>query len=93
MTMADLHLDGNAVAGLLSEVFTVEATTALLTCGSCGATGAVATAIVYPHGPGVVMRCPACAAVVLRLARIRGRLVVDLSGAARVDLGDAPEHP
>ncbi len=39
------HLDGNAAAGDLSEVFTLEATTAMATCAGCGATGAMAQAM------------------------------------------------
>ena len=35
--MDELMLDGNAVAGMLQEVFAVEMTTAIGTCGSCGA--------------------------------------------------------
>jgi Family of unknown function (DUF6510) len=54
-----LMLDGNAVAGLLQEVFAVEMTTALGTCGNCGATDAVGAVHVY-RGAGVVMRCPHC---------------------------------
>ena len=36
--MDALMLDGNAVAGLLQEVFAVEMTTALEACAGCGAT-------------------------------------------------------
>jgi hypothetical protein len=78
--MQDGHLDGNAAAGLLSEVFTPEATSATLTCAACGAEGAVATAIVYTGGPGTVLRCPACRTVLMRFARVRGRLMADLHG-------------
>ena len=39
--MGELMLDGNAIAGLLREVFAVEMTTAIGTCGGCGAAGAV----------------------------------------------------
>jgi len=35
--MGELMLDGNAIAGLLQEVFAVEMTTAIGTCGGCGA--------------------------------------------------------
>ena len=35
--MDELMLDGNAVAGMLGEVFAVEMTTATGTCGNCGA--------------------------------------------------------
>jgi hypothetical protein len=39
--MDELMLDGNAIAGLLQEVFAVEMTTAIGTCGECGAAGPV----------------------------------------------------
>jgi hypothetical protein len=77
---SELRLDGNAAAGLLSEVFTAEATTAVVRCASCGATGAVGAVEVYAQGPGTVLRCPGCSAVLMRFARIRGRVVADLRG-------------
>jgi hypothetical protein len=39
--MDALMLDGNAVAGLLQEVFAVEMTTATVSCNACGRTEAV----------------------------------------------------
>lgn len=57
--MDALTLDGNAVAGLLQEVFAVEMTTAMGTCNACGATDAVGALHVF-RGAGVVMRCPRC---------------------------------
>lgn len=57
--MDALMLDGNAVAGLLQEVFAVEMTTSLVTCGNCGATDAVGATRVF-RGAGVVLRCPSC---------------------------------
>ena len=41
MDATDLRLDGNAVAGLLGEVFAAEMTSALETCDGCGATHAL----------------------------------------------------
>ena len=64
--MEDLRLDGNAAAGLLSEVFTPEATAAVVRCASCGAEGAVGGAMVYANAPGLVIRCPHCSDVVMR---------------------------
>ena len=87
MDERDLRLDGNAAAGLLGELFSVEATTALVTCAGCGATGAVGAVHVYAHGPGTVLRCPGCTAVLLRCARVRGRLVVDLRGVTTLAAG------
>jgi hypothetical protein len=88
MTMSDeLRLDGNAAAGLLSEVFTAEATTAVAACASCGAEGALGAAHVYANAPGLVVRCPGCSAVLMRFARIRDRVVADLRGSATLWLG------
>jgi uncharacterized protein DUF6510 len=82
--MEDQRLDGNAAAGLLSEVFTPEATAAVVRCASCGGEGAVGAAAVYAEAPGLVIRCAHCSDVVMRFARIRGRLVADLRGVARI---------
>ena len=57
--MDALMLDGNAIAGLLREVFAVEMTTALGTCANCGATEPVGAVHLY-HGAGIVLRCPHC---------------------------------
>jgi Family of unknown function (DUF6510) len=57
--MDALMLDGNAVAGLLQEVFAVEITTAVGTCAGCGASEAVGAIHVY-RGAGIVLRCPHC---------------------------------
>jgi hypothetical protein len=80
MLDTDLRLDGNAAAGLLGQLFAVEATTVLVTCASCGADGAVGSVHVYDRGPGTVLRCPACSAVLMRFSQIRGRLFADLRG-------------
>jgi ribosomal protein S27E len=73
-------LDGNAIGGLLLEVFGVEMTTARATCGHCGAVGPVAELVVYRRAPGTVVRCPACGAELMVFSEVRGRGCVDLSG-------------
>lgn len=82
----DLRLDGNAAAGLLSEVFTAEMTTALGTCASCGRTGAIGETHAYLQAPGTVLRCPACEAVVMSIVRTADRLLVDLTGLRRLEI-------
>ena len=86
MEDADLRLDGNAVGGLLAEVFAREMTTATGTCASCGATGQVATLVVYAHAPGTVVRCPSCGSVLLRVVRAEGRLWLDARGLSCLEL-------
>jgi Family of unknown function (DUF6510) len=74
------HLDGNAAAGELSEVFTLDVTTAVATCAGCGMTGPLATAMLYEAGMGAVLRCPSCDAVLLRYARGGGELRLEMRG-------------
>jgi Zn finger protein HypA/HybF involved in hydrogenase expression len=57
--MDELMLDGNAVAGLLQEVFAVEMTSAIATCNECGGSDRVGALQVF-RGAGIVMRCPHC---------------------------------
>lgn len=73
-------LDGNAIGGLLLEVFGVEMTTATATCGNCGAVGLVAELAVYRQAPGTVVRCPACQQVLMVFSQVRGVNCVDLRG-------------
>ena len=72
-------LDGNAVAGLLQEVFAVEMTTAIGTCGDCGATDAVGAMHVY-RGAGIVMRCPHCDNALVRIVKDDARVWIGFQG-------------
>ena len=51
-------VDENAIAGLLHQVFAVEMTTAIGTCGECGAAEPGRGGSRF-RGTGVVMRLPA----------------------------------
>ena len=79
-----VRLDGNAAAGILSEVFVPDITTARATCANCGTIRPLGALLVYAHGMGMVVRCPSCEAVVLRVARTRTRLWLDPTGARLV---------
>lgn len=80
------HLDGNALAGPLGEIFAVDVTTATGRCASCGLTGPVASLRVYGPEPGLVARCPGCDEVVLRMVRGPGTAWLDLRGAVSLRL-------
>lgn len=73
-------LDGNAIAGLLTDVFGAEMTTATGTCGSCGATAYIAEVKVYLQAPGTVARCRSCGSVLMVLVTVREITCVDLRG-------------
>lgn len=75
-------LDGNAIGGLLIEVFGTEMTTAVATCGSCGAASQVAELAVYMPGLGTVVRCRSCEAMLMTFVQVRGVVCVDLEGLA-----------
>jgi hypothetical protein len=83
---SDLKLDGNAVAGLLREIFTVEMTSAENTCAGCGRVHPVGALQVYVNAPGVVIRCPSCEQVLMRVVRGRGRVWLDLTGTRCLEL-------
>ena len=75
-------VDGNAIGGLLLDVFGAEMTAAKGTCGTCGNVGPVAELTVYLPGPGTVARCRTCGSIVMVFVRGRTMTCVDLSGLA-----------
>jgi hypothetical protein len=77
-------LDGNAIGGLLWDVFGAEMTAAVSVCASCGDTRVVAELPVYLQAPSTVVRCRSCASVLMIFVQERGRICVDLMGLARL---------
>ena len=67
------HVDGNALGGLLIEVFGREMTDTKGCCADCGAVNAVGALIVYRSGPGDVIRCPGCDSVLMVAASLPDR--------------------
>jgi len=78
-------VDGNAIAGLLIDVFGVEMTTATGVCAHCDAAGLLAEQTVYNRAPGTVVRCRACAGVLMVVIDVRGTFSVDLEGLAALE--------
>jgi Family of unknown function (DUF6510) len=76
----DDYLDGNAAAGELSNIFTIDVTAAEGQCAHCGAIKRFAEAHIYMQGPGIVARCSVCQHVLLRLVNARQRVFLDLRG-------------
>ena len=83
--MDELMLDGNAVAGLLQEVFAAEMTTAVGTCAGCGAAGPVGAVRVY-RGAGVVLRCPHCGDVLAKIVKSDSRVWIDSTGIRTLEV-------
>lgn len=76
-----LMLDGNAMAGVLYDLFDMEMTVAWLECATCGRHGELGSLWAFMESPGYVLRCPACQEVVLRLAVTPTRVYLDTRGA------------
>jgi hypothetical protein len=87
MQQSDLKLDGNAIGGLLREIFTMEMTSASTTCAGCGKVHEVGRVDVCLNAPGAVVRCPACEQVLMRIVHNRGRYWLDLTGIRCLELG------
>ncbi len=86
MTESELWTDGNALAGPLQDVFSIDITAATGRCASCGRTGPIAQARLFDHAPGLVARCPSCGQVVLRMVRAPGRAWLDLRGLTYLEV-------
>jgi hypothetical protein len=83
---AQSALDGNAIGGLLIEVFGTDMTAATGTCAACGRRGPLAETVVYLRTPGAVVRCRGCTALLMVIAGIRAMNCVDLSGLASIEV-------
>jgi ferredoxin-NADP reductase len=75
-------VDGNAIGGLMHEVFGTEMTAAASVCETCGDARPVAELVVYLQAPGTVVRCRTCDSVLMVFVTIHDRTCVDLQGLA-----------
>jgi hypothetical protein len=89
MTDNDRHLDGNAIGGLLQELFGREMTHELGCCGNCGAISPMGETVVYLEAPGIVVRCPACGGVLLVAIARPASVRVTVESLRWIDLADS----
>ena len=82
----ELMLDGNAVAGMLQDIFGLEMTASPTECAHCGNVGDVGTLLAFTQGPGAVLRCPACENVMLRIVETPDAIYLDARGAVYLRL-------
>jgi hypothetical protein len=83
--MDDTMLDGNAVVGLLQEVFATETTSAMVTCDGCGSASPTGATHVY-RGAGFVLRCPRFEAALMTLVRGDRRMWIGFPGLRTLQL-------
>ena len=83
--MEPTMLDGNAVAGVLREVFAEEMTTAVGTCDRCGARELVGASHAY-QGAGVVLRCTHCDHALVKIVRADTRMWISFPGVRTLEV-------
>ncbi|MEA2637928.1 MAG: hypothetical protein QOE18_985 [Chloroflexota bacterium] len=88
MDETQLKLDGNAMAGVLQELFVDDVTTARGACASCGSVGDVGRQhlYMYPMSPGAVLRCATCENVLMVVVHARDRVRFALHGLAWLEI-------
>ena len=82
----EMMLDGNAVAGLLQEIFAGEMTAAPTECAHCGNQGVIGSLLAFTQAPGAVLRCPVCEQVMLRIVQTPDATYLDARGAVYLRL-------
>lgn len=78
--------DGNAIAGVLEEIFGADMTGAPCACAACGQSGVVANTAVYFAGPGTVARCQSCDNVLLIITQRHEMYCLDLTGFSELSM-------
>ncbi|HXR43422.1 MAG TPA: DUF6510 family protein [Pseudolysinimonas sp.] len=76
------HVDGNALAGTLDELFRMDLTSAQARCAHCGEVAMLAQAMVYFAAPGTVVRCSSCDGVLATLVQHDDRYLLSLAGVS-----------
>jgi ribosomal protein S27E len=74
------HLDGNAIAGPLSEIFAADMTVASGRCAGCGDVSPLAMAIVYLKPNAYIVRCHVCDTMLIMVVESRASVAIEIEG-------------
>ena len=80
----DMMLDGNAVAGLMQELFAVDMTATPAECANCGMVSEMGSLMAFTQAPGSVLRCPSCGQVMLSIVETPNAIHLDIRGVAHL---------
>lgn len=83
------HLDGNALAGPLADLFATDMTMASGHCAGCGLVAELARAAAFVTAMGAVLRCGGCDAVLAVFVELPGRRLLSLAGLRTVEMPTA----
>jgi len=81
-------LDGNVLAGVLSDVFSFEPTTTPGRCETCSDVAPLGQALVYGHPMGFVARCRSCGSILAVVVDHGGRTSFAMRGLQWLRVGD-----
>jgi hypothetical protein len=80
--LTDRMLDGNVAGGALAMLFGADVTAVPGRCAHCSTMNMVGAMQAYVEAPGMVLRCPACGGVVIRVVETPDSTYLDLRGLA-----------
>lgn len=81
-----VRVDGNAIAGPLSELLTADMTMAVVTCGPCGSGSVLATAVVELDSAGFIVLCPSCRHTLFTVVKTGDRMTLDVQGMTELSV-------
>ncbi|GAA2056848.1 DUF6510 family protein [Leifsonia soli] len=84
--MSDNFLDGNVLAGPMSDVFEHDITTMIGECAHCRNVAAFAEAMVFGAPMGFVLRCRKCSEVLAVLVDQTPRRLLAMTGLRWIDI-------
>lgn len=79
-------LDGNAVSGILHDVFGTEMTMYPAECAHCGQVSVFGTMLAFGRDMGTVLRCPNCEGMLMRIAERPDGIWLDMQGISLMRL-------
>ncbi len=82
----ELMLDGNSAAGVLYDIFAAEMTVTPAECAHCGHVSEIGAMLAFTQAPGIVLRCPTCENVILRIVETPRSIYLDARGATYLHL-------
>jgi hypothetical protein len=77
----EMMLDGNALGGMFHELFATEMTAVPAECANCGNVAAMGALLAFTQAPGMVLRCPTCENVMIRIVETPNAFYLDARGA------------
>jgi len=82
----ELKLDGNAVAGLLQELFGSEMTANRARCAHCDKVSMLGALLLFGGSMGSVLRCPECEGMMMRIVARGDSFWLDMQGISYLQM-------